>query len=253
MQGDINKLFVFKSLLTTLSNVLPSHFKQTFSSIIRQNIAGWYQQTFCFQKLVDNAQQCFALHLKQTFPPIIWIFTKGEGHGIKFRLPFKIFSTLSTTLLLAPQDFQSFLWPWVQKADSSRWWYTYCQLFRRRVVFEATRCFYFCCLSYFGFHYNFQSDLVRHTLIYANKRSFPFFSIWILLQFTLSTKNLIIILSLVKHYEFFIKTINRRVKNNKCLDHHSTILPYHKLTRVIYLSKPNYFKKQSSSSSFLLT
>ena len=165
-----------------------------------------------------------------------------------FRLPFKIFSTLSTTLLLAPQDFQSFLWPWVQKADSSRWWYTYCQLFRRRVVFEATRCFYFCCLSYFGFHYNFQSDLVRHTLIYANKRSFPFFSIWILMQFTLSTKNLIIILSLVKHYEFFIKTINRRVKNNKCLVHHIRILPCHKLTWV----NPNYFKKQSSSSSFLL-
>ena len=32
------------------------------------------------------------LHLKQTFPPIIWIFT--EGDGIKSRLPFKIFSTL---------------------------------------------------------------------------------------------------------------------------------------------------------------
>ena len=40
---------------------------------------------------------------------------------------------------------------------------------------------------------------------------------------------------MVNLYEFFIKTINRRVKNNKCLDHHSTILPYHKLTRVNYL------------------
>ena len=38
--------------------------------VIRQNIAGWCQQTFCFEKFVDNAQQCFA-------------FT-----------PFKIFSTL---------------------------------------------------------------------------------------------------------------------------------------------------------------
>ena len=53
--GDINKLFVFKSLFTTPSNVLP-------------------------------------LHLKQTFPPIIWIFT--EGDVIESRLPFKIFSTL---------------------------------------------------------------------------------------------------------------------------------------------------------------
>ena len=34
------------------------------------------------------------LHLKQTFPPIIWIFTEGEGDGIESRLPFKIFSTL---------------------------------------------------------------------------------------------------------------------------------------------------------------
>ena len=55
--ADVNKLFVFKSLLTTPSNVLP-------------------------------------LHLKQTFPPIIWIFTEGDGDGIESRLPFKIFSTL---------------------------------------------------------------------------------------------------------------------------------------------------------------
>ena len=52
MLGDVNKLFVFKSLLTTPSNVLP-------------------------------------LHLKQTFPPIIWIFT--EGDRIKSRLPLKYF------------------------------------------------------------------------------------------------------------------------------------------------------------------
>ena len=34
-------------------------------------MAGWCQQTFCFQKFVDCAQQ--------TFPPIIWIFTEGDG------------------------------------------------------------------------------------------------------------------------------------------------------------------------------
>ena len=28
------------------------------------------------------------------FPPIIWIFTEGEGDRIESRLPFKIFSTL---------------------------------------------------------------------------------------------------------------------------------------------------------------
>ena len=53
--GVINKLFVFKSLLTMPSNVL-------------------------------------LLHLKHTLPPIIWIFTKGDG--IESKLPFKMFSTL---------------------------------------------------------------------------------------------------------------------------------------------------------------
>ena len=52
--GDVYILFVFKSLLTTPSNVLP-------------------------------------LNLKQTLPPIIWIFTAGEGDGIESRQPFKIF------------------------------------------------------------------------------------------------------------------------------------------------------------------
>ena len=60
--GDVNKLLVFKSLLTTPSNVLP-------------------------------------LHLKETFPPIIWIFHEGEGDGIYSRLPFKIFSTLTEILM----------------------------------------------------------------------------------------------------------------------------------------------------------
>ena len=38
---------------------------------IRQNIAGWCQQTFWIQKFVESIQQCFA------FTPIIWIFTEG--------------------------------------------------------------------------------------------------------------------------------------------------------------------------------
>jgi hypothetical protein len=57
LYGDVNKLFVFKSLLTTPRNVL-------------------------------------LLHLKQTFPPIILNFTEGEGDDIESKLPFKIFSTL---------------------------------------------------------------------------------------------------------------------------------------------------------------
>ena len=57
MLGDVNNFFVFKSLLTMPSNVLP-------------------------------------LHLKQSFPAIISIFSEDEGDGIESRLPFKIFSTL---------------------------------------------------------------------------------------------------------------------------------------------------------------
>ena len=58
--GVVNKLFVFKNLLTSPSNVS-------------------------------------SLHLKQIFPPITWIFNEGEGDKIESRLPFKIFSTLLTT------------------------------------------------------------------------------------------------------------------------------------------------------------
>ena len=57
LMGIVNKLLKTKSLLTSPSNVLP-------------------------------------YYLKQTFPHIIWIFTEGEGDGIKSRLPFRIFSTL---------------------------------------------------------------------------------------------------------------------------------------------------------------
>ena len=31
---------------------------------MRQNIAGWCQQTFCFQKYVDNDQQRFAFKVQ---------------------------------------------------------------------------------------------------------------------------------------------------------------------------------------------
>ena len=55
--GIVNKLLKTKRLLTSPSNVLP-------------------------------------LHLKQTLSTIIWIFTEGEGDGIESRLPFKKFSTL---------------------------------------------------------------------------------------------------------------------------------------------------------------
>ena len=54
MLGDVNKLFVFKSLL-----IMPSNF--------------------------------LSLHLKETFPPIIQIFTEGDVDGNESRLPLKSF------------------------------------------------------------------------------------------------------------------------------------------------------------------
>ena len=61
----VNKLFIFKSFLTTPSNVLPLHFKQNFQ-------------------------------------PKIWIFTEGEADGIKSRLPLKISSTLQDRSIVSP-------------------------------------------------------------------------------------------------------------------------------------------------------
>ena len=46
-----------------------------------------------FKSLLTMPSNILPLHLKETFPPIIWIFT--EGDGIRSRLPFKIFSTLT--------------------------------------------------------------------------------------------------------------------------------------------------------------
>ena len=36
--------------------------------LIRQNIAGWCQQPFCFQKFVDNSLQCFTFTTQTNFP-----------------------------------------------------------------------------------------------------------------------------------------------------------------------------------------
>ena len=67
MLVDVNRSLKTKSLLTTPSNVLP-------------------------------------LQCKQIFPPIIWIFTEGEGDWIESRLPFKIFTTLTVLLSLPIND-----------------------------------------------------------------------------------------------------------------------------------------------------
>ena len=72
-------MFVFKSLLIMLSNVLP-------------------------------------LHLKQTFRPIIWTFSECEGDQIESRLPFKIFSTLHSMtweVMFSKRHFRKFEKSWL--------------------------------------------------------------------------------------------------------------------------------------------
>ena len=64
---------------------------ESLLEVIRQNIAGWCQQTYCFQKFVDNPQQCFAFTPHANFPAPNLNFHWGWRWS---RLPFKIFSTL---------------------------------------------------------------------------------------------------------------------------------------------------------------
>ena len=61
--------------------------RESLLEVITQNIAGWCQQTFCFQKFVHNTQQCFAFTPQANFPT-------HDLNLIESRLPFKIFSSL---------------------------------------------------------------------------------------------------------------------------------------------------------------
>ena len=96
----------------------------------RQNIVRWCQQSFCFQKFVDNTQRCF-LHRMQTFLPIIWIFSKGEGDRIESRLPFfkKIYFIASCEFakkfqrsLIAFPKLQKFNWFWMYANWIKNFW-----------------------------------------------------------------------------------------------------------------------------------
>ena len=93
---------VEKILKGSLDSIIPSHhlhlqwkFKLwagKFAWDIKENIAGSCQQTF------EN-KAIFCLYTSSKFfPPIILIFTEGEGDGIGSRLPFKIFSTLTLAM-----------------------------------------------------------------------------------------------------------------------------------------------------------
>ena len=56
--------------------------RENFLEVIRQNIAGWCQQTFCFQKFVYEAQQCFASTPQANFLAGPWFSLKGKVIGL---------------------------------------------------------------------------------------------------------------------------------------------------------------------------
>ena len=74
-----------------------SYWPESLLEGIKQNIAGstnlLYSKICWLKSFLTMPNNVLPLHLKQTFPHIIWIFT--EGDGIKSRLPFKQFPTLS--------------------------------------------------------------------------------------------------------------------------------------------------------------
>ena len=85
MLGDVNKLFVFKSLLTIPSIVLP-------------------------------------LHLKQTFPPIFWIFTEGEGDGIFLNLFYFKFLIIRIKITGLWQNTTAFPWFFIATIAPRNFW-----------------------------------------------------------------------------------------------------------------------------------
>ena len=63
-----------------------------------KTLLGSCQQTFCFQKFVDNAQQCFAFTPQSNFPAHDLNFHWRWRRWIESRLPFKVFFTLNIYL-----------------------------------------------------------------------------------------------------------------------------------------------------------
>ena len=75
MLGDVNKLFVFKSLLTMPSNVLPLHLKQTFPPIISTEVVGsnlgYLLKKFYFISIINsNFSLSFQTPLQNKLPEL---------------------------------------------------------------------------------------------------------------------------------------------------------------------------------------
>ena len=72
-----------------------NYWREILLEVIRQIIAGWCQQTLCFQKFVDNAQQCFAFTPQANFPThnFQWrwkVMGSDHNHLLFFKLNFQL-------------------------------------------------------------------------------------------------------------------------------------------------------------------
>ena len=79
---------------------------------------------FLFSKVCWLRPAMFCLKKKQTFPPIIWIFSEGEGDGIKSRHTFKnLFYIILTIVYIACSSILTFcLWA----CNWHSWWREWC-------------------------------------------------------------------------------------------------------------------------------
>ena len=64
-----------------------------------KTLLGTLSTNFLYSKVCWKGPAMFCLYSspQANFPPIIWIFTEGEGDGIESGLPFQIFSTLHSS------------------------------------------------------------------------------------------------------------------------------------------------------------
>ena len=86
---------IFSTLLVCKGDL---SWAKSHNFFIMENWWIWKKLHLKIKNLLAMASNILPLHLKQTFPSIIWIFNQGEGDGIEFRLPFKIFSTLHISI-----------------------------------------------------------------------------------------------------------------------------------------------------------
>ena len=63
---DLRRCTEFDPITFTISEN-SNYWWKSLLEVIRQNIDGWCHQPFCFQKFVDNVQQCFAFKPQANF------------------------------------------------------------------------------------------------------------------------------------------------------------------------------------------